>query len=323
MPFASDAGPARGRRLEIDRAALRIAGDQHGIVSRTQLIEAGATARRIQLRVKSGWLRPVHRGVYLVGSVPPPKARHFAACLACGPGAVVSHGSAARLWGLTSAEPDSDEIDVTLTGASRRHRGVRIHRSTTLLTAERTRIEGIPVTTPDRTLLDLAVLQPGRELERAVAEAFARGLTTEGRLARVLARHVGRPGSARLRSVLDLGPPPLTRSEAEERFLDLIRRARMPRPSVNDRIGPYEVDFHWPGAGLVVEVDGFATHHSRRAFERDRRRDRYLVGEGFRVMRVTWRQLEDEPEGLLFRLGQALAPRRPWSASREGGSAGT
>lgn len=294
---------------DLDRIASNIAAGQHGVVARTQLLAAGATPRRIQLRVESGRFRPLHRGVYLVGSVVPPRAIPLAACLACGPGTVISHRSAAVLWGLVAAETGDRVVDVTTPGHRRRRPGVRVHRSRTLPRAEKTRLDGVPVTTVPRTLLDLSVLASARTIERAVAEALARGLTTEARLADCLRRHARLPGSARLGAVLDLGPPALTRSEAEERFLALVRRADMPRPRVNARIGTYEVDFHWPAARLVVEVDGYGPHHSRRAFERDRRRDATLVARGYSVIRVTWREMTDQPEKVVFRLGQALAAR--------------
>lgn len=300
--------PCRSR-IDVDRVASNIATGQHGLVTRAQLLAAGATSRRIQGRVESGRLRPLHRGVYLVGSVAPSLAVPLSACLACGPDAVVSHRSAAALWKLVPPVSGDDTVDVTVRGGNRRRPGVRVHRSRTLRRSERTLLDGVPVTKPTRTLLDLAVAAPARTIERAVAEALARGLTTEARLAECLKRHRGRPGSAGLGTVLDLGPPDLTRSEAEERFLALVRRADMPRPRVNARIGPYEVDFHWPVARLVVEVDGFGPHHSRRAFERDRRRDAYLVAQGFSVIRTTWQQMEEKSEELAFRLGQALAMR--------------
>lgn len=294
---------------DLDRLASRFTKNQHGLITRTQLMASGASPRRIQSWLTRGRLRRLHRGVYLVGSIVPPLAGPLAACLTCGPSAVVSHRTAAILWDLTTRRSGDREIVITVTGPNRRAPGVRVHRSRTLRPDERTSLNGVPITTATRTLLDLAITARARVLERAVAEALARGLTTESRVADCLRRHDTRAGSAPLRAILEHGPPALTRSEAEERFLDLVRRAGMPPPRVNTRIGPHEVDFHWPGARLVVEIDGFASHHSSRAFERDRRRDGYLIAEGLRVMRITWRQLESEPEGIAFRLGRALAPQ--------------
>ncbi|MEK9501875.1 type IV toxin-antitoxin system AbiEi family antitoxin domain-containing protein [Gemmatimonadota bacterium DH-20] len=283
-----------------------IARRQHGLVTRPQLIDAGASAKMIRLRVKRGRLRPMHQGVFLFGSVAPPLARAMAACLACGPDAMVSHRSAAELWGLVGAPAEDRPVVVTVTGGNRRRAGVEVRRSRTLAPGERTVLDRIPITTVDRTLLDLAVDVRRRTLERAVAEALARGLTSDRRLVNFLRRHPRSPGSGKLRAVLDAGAPPRTRSEAEERFLSLVRRAGMPRPEVNVRVGPWEVDFYWPRARVVVEVDGYASHHSGRAFERDRRRDGDLIARGLQVMRVTWRQMDDEPEGVSFRLGRLL-----------------
>ena len=147
-----------------------------------------------------------------------------------------------------------------------------------------------------------------RELERAVADAQRRRLTTRGALVSVLARYPGRAGTRALRALLETrGAPALTRSEAEERLLTLTRKGQLPAPDVNVRVGPYEVDFLWREARLVVEVDGFAFHRDRDAFEADRRRDAELAARGFNVIRVTWRRLIDEPEAVLVRIGQALA----------------
>jgi very-short-patch-repair endonuclease len=122
-----------------------------------------------------------------------------------------------------------------------------------------------------------------------------------------LARHEGGRGVRNLRIVIDGGQPALTRSDAEERFLDLVRRADIDPPAVNSPIAGHEVDFMWRGKGLVAEIDGFAFHASRGAFERDRRRDAALAAAGLRVMRVTWQSLESEPFAVVARLAQALA----------------
>jgi very-short-patch-repair endonuclease len=163
------------------------------------------------------------------------------------------------------------------------------------------------VTTPARTILDLASVVPPRELERAFAEAEARRLTRRSQLAALLARVGARPGVPVLRSLLetDIGPA-RTRSEAEERLLALIRASERPQPEVNVRVGSHEVDFLWRDQRLVVEVDGFRFHSSRTAFERDRLRDAELAAMGFRVVRVTWRQLVDGPQGVSTRIATAL-----------------
>ena len=172
---------------------------------------------------------------------------------------------------------------------------------------ETTRLSGIPITTPARTLLDLASEATSRELEQAVAEAERRHLASRGGLVALLARYPRRPGTRALRFLVETHQrPALIRSEAEERLLALIGKAQLPAPDVNARVGPYEVDFLWREARLIVEVDGFAFHGDRAAFEADRRRDAELAARGFHVIRVTWRQIEAEPEAVLVRVGQAL-----------------
>jgi very-short-patch-repair endonuclease len=232
----------------------------------------------------------------------------MAACLACGASAVVSHRSAAALWQLVRQASPSTPVDVSIPVDSRRVRpGIRVRRVPTLTSDEVTELDGIPITTPARTLYDLGNSVGARELERALAEAFAQRLVRPTHLQRLLSRFEGRRGSRALRTLLEDGEPVLTRSEAEERFLALIRKAQLDSPAVNAEIAGYEVDFLWRAERLVVEIDGFAFHSSPGAFEGDRRRDAVLAAAGLRVMRVTWRHLLDEPEAVLARLAKVLA----------------
>ena len=185
--------------------------------------------------------------------------------------------------------------------------GIRVHYPGALSADEVTTRDAIPVTTVARTLYDLATCTTHRELERALAEAFALRLTTRAAVASLVARHAGRRGARRLQELLDsTSAPALTRSEAEERFLALIRKAQLPSPEVNAELEGYEVDFLWRAERLVAEIDGRAFHSSDRSFEKDRLRDATLLSAGVRVMRVTWRQIVQEPEALLVRLTRAL-----------------
>jgi very-short-patch-repair endonuclease len=182
-----------------------------------------------------------------------------------------------------------------------------VHRVDTLDRRDVRKLGGIPVTAPARTILDLAGVVGARELEQAMAEAQARRLVRRSDLLALLARNPRRPGIAALRTLLDPDhSPSLTRSEAEERFLALVKAAELPMPEVNVRIGRHEVDFLWRDRALIVEVDGFRFHSSRAAFERDRRRDAELAGHGFRVLRVTRRQIVDRPEASIARIATAL-----------------
>jgi very-short-patch-repair endonuclease len=166
----------------------------------------------------------------------------------------------------------------------------------------------VPVTAPARTLLDVAGVVTDEILEAGVAEAYGRRLLQPRDLWDQLDRNPARRGAARVRRLLLADEDPaMTRSVAERKLLRLLRASSLPSPLVNARIGRYEVDFLWPRERVIVEVDGFAWHSSRRAFERDRERDAELQLAGYRVLRVTWRQLEREPETVVRRIASALA----------------
>jgi very-short-patch-repair endonuclease len=286
-----------------------LAAKQQGVVTRAQLSRVGISHDAADNHVRSRWLRPMQRGVYAIGPIAGPHAGEMAAALACGEGSVLSHRSAAQLWNLLPHPASQRPVDITVPAGRRIQRpGIQVHRARALHGGETTRLRGIPITTPARTLLDIGLQVSPRELERAVADAQRRRLTTRGALVSVLARFPGRAGTRALRALLETrGAPALTRSEAEERLLTLTRKGQLPAPDVNVRVGPYEVDFLWREARLVVEVDGFAFHGDRDAFEADRRRDAELAARGFNVIRVTWCRLIDEPEAVLVRIGQALA----------------
>ncbi|MGM0668412.1 MAG: endonuclease domain-containing protein [Gemmatimonadota bacterium] len=184
---------------------------------------------------------------------------------------------------------------------------IRIHRLRTLRPDEITLLDGLPITTPTRTLLDLASSLETLELEGALARAERRRVTDREAVASLLAEHRWLPGGPALRALLAQDTSPaFIRSEAEKVFLDLIRRAHLPAPETNVVVEGYEVDFLWKDAWLVVEVDGFAYRSSRDAFEADRKRDAVLMAAGFRVLRVTWRHITREPEALVVRLQRAM-----------------
>lgn len=282
----------------------------HGVVGRGQLLGAGIPAHVVDRRVAAGFLRPLHRGVYAVGSVQSDDAPEAAAALACGDGAWISHASSGQLWRVYEKRRRLP-IDVTVVAPhAPRRRGIRIHRVQSLQRDEVTRLRGIPITTPARTLLDLSAELPSRELEQAIAVAERARAGTQRRLALLLARYPSRAGTPKLRELLDGSRnPALTRSEAEERFLALVKKAKLPRPETNVQLHGYELDFLWRDERLVVEIDGFAFHSDRAAFEADRLRDADLAAHGIQVMRITWRQLMEEREATLVRLVQALAAR--------------
>lgn len=315
MNAASGMLSARSRRAprrwsQVERQVLEVAARQHGIVTRPQLLELGASPDAVDRRLATGWLERMHRGVYRVGPVAARHSREMAAVLACGDGAVVSHRWAVALWGLLPRQDRGELVDIALRVGCRRRPGIRIHRPARLGDDETTILHRVPVTTAARTLYDIAGSVPSRELEQAVAEALATGVATRRQVVRILARHPGRRGALRLHGILSARTAPArTRSVAEEVFLVLVRRAGLPEPEVNVMVSGYEVDFRWPAERLVVEIDGYAYHSSRRKFEVDRRRDAELSGAGELVMRVTWDQLQDEREAVLARLVRALERR--------------
>ncbi|MGH7505389.1 MAG: endonuclease domain-containing protein [Longimicrobiales bacterium] len=285
-----------------------IAARQHGVVGRAQLLRAELTVHTIDYRVKRGRLRRLHRGVYRVGPVAAGYEREMAAVLACGETAVLSHRSAAALWKLLPYQGGDVPVEVSMqSGCPVPGPALLTHRVAKLSADETTFIECIPVTVPARTLLDLAGSTGERELEQALAQADRHGLAVRGEIAKLLARYPRRSGTRTMRALLGREDgPAFTRSEAESRFLTLVRRAQLGRPEANVVVKGYEVDFLWRAERVVVEIDGRAFHSSSGAFERDRRRDAVLAAAGLRVIRVTWRQLTGEPEALLVRLAQAL-----------------
>lgn len=291
-----------------DRRLARIAGAQDDVITRRQLLEAGVGARVITARVKEGWLTRLHRGVYLIGAGPPgPRAKARAAALACGGGAVLSHRSAAELWGML---PDGDgPVDVTMPARNPGARpGISLHR-TNVQPIDLVEVRGLLLTRPARTLCDLAWVAERGELLRALAEARVLGLpVADSTLQDAIARAEGGRGAMALAGVLALAAAGgATRSDVERTLLGLIETAELPAPRVGARVCGFTVDFLWPRERLVVEVDGYAFHGQRGAFERDRRRDQVLIAAGYRVLRVTWRQLEHTPMAVAARIAQALA----------------
>ena len=283
----------------VDVLVAELARAQHGVVSRPQLLGLGLTAKGVDSRLERGRLHPLHRGVYAVGHASVGlDGRRLAAVLACDQQAVLSHRSAADLWGLRRSDAPHTEITVPTRAGRRRRPGITIHRSSLAPFETATTTQGIPTTTPARTLLDLAEVVPRRALEKAADQAEALRLFELGAIELVLRAHPHRHGTARLRRVLAayaIGEQ-FTRSELEERFLALCERHGIPAPRVNARVAGLEVDFFWPRASLVAELDGHTHHGTRAAFERDRERDAQLLLHGVRTVRITRRRLATEPD---------------------------
>lgn len=293
---------------QLETVIARIGAAQHGVVSRWQLEQAGVEAHVVDYRVRMRRLVPLFRGVYRTGAAPTQFEREIAAVLACGEGAVLSHRSAAAMWGIAESH---DMIDVILTRGCRRPGArVRAHRMRGLRREEVTSLYGVPITTLARTVLDLAASTDRQDLEQILARTFRKRPASRDEVSRFAKDNPRRPGIKELRRALARSAEPqLTRSEAEKRALALFRRAELPAPRSNHNVEGFEVDFLWPKERVVAEIDGFAFHAGAAEFERDRLRDAVLAAAGYRVVRITWRQLTRYPEAVIARLAAALAQR--------------
>lgn len=288
------------------RAAWALSRAQHGLITRRQLGELGFTKSGIEHRTASGRLHRVARGVYAVGwPQMTPKRRWMTAVLACGEGAMLSHRSAGALWGIGSERIAQVQVTVPRRLHQRADRGrgrksteisIRVICRPSLGESERTRRDGIPVTSVVRTLLDLAVELRPRALERAVNEADKHDLIEPGALRAALDGHRGTPGVRNLRKLLDPEAFRLTDSDLETRFRPIAAAAGLPPPLTKRLVNGFEVDFHWPELGLVVETDGLRYHRTASAQARDRMRDQAHTAAGLTQLRFTHWQIENDPE---------------------------
>ena len=284
-----------------------IAGGQRNLITLDQLAALGIGRNAIEHRLASGRWQRLHKGVYLIGPAPPTlSARAWAAVFSCGEGSVLSHRTAAALWRLL---PAGDELHVSVAGRNPGvRRGVVVHRVIELAADEITTSGDLPLTTPARTIWDLAATEPLRDVEAALAEARIHRLATDLQIKAVIQRAPTRPGAPTIRTLLEAEDDSgYTRSRAERRLRDLIGEANLERPLFNQPVLGFVVDAVWPKQRLIVEVDGYTYHHHRTAFERDRRRDQQLIAAGYRVIRITWIQLRDRPIETIASIITALA----------------
>jgi Transcriptional regulator, AbiEi antitoxin/Protein of unknown function (DUF559)/AbiEi antitoxin C-terminal domain len=304
----------KGAQPPTDARVSAVARRQYGVITRAQLRRLGIGETGIRERIRTERLHRLHRGVFAVGhDALKPEARWLAAVLACGKGAVLSHASAAAHWGIRRSAAARIDVTIPLRAGRRRRKGIRVHRSGRLSRDEVTFREGIPTTTVERTLLDLADALGTGALKRTIAEAEYLRLLDMTALTAVVKANPGRRGQR----VLELAraEPEWTRSELEQRFLDFVDRHNLPRPLVNATVEGYEVDFLWPADQLIVELDGFAAHGTRSAFERDRRRDRHLARKGLRPVRVTARALAYDDDAIAADLDALTSRSRASSKS--------
>ncbi len=295
---------AQPQPRSLDALIAQLAANQHGVVSRRQLLERGLGRRAIGHRVQRGRLHVVHRGVYAVGHQALTQRSHWmAAVLAAGPDAVLSHHSAAALWGI---RPTSrTRIDVTIPRTLHTNAYLRPHCA--VLGPDETTIrDGIPVTTPARTLLDLAATLRYRQLERAIHEAERLRLTSPT----AVQPSPGRRGATHLRTLLLNARSP-TRSEFEAEFLTFVDTFDLPKPQTNVVIEGKEVDAAWQRQKLIVELDTYTFHGTRQAFEEDRQRDRRLTAAGWRVIRITADDLRHRPHEVAAQI-RALLSMQPF-----------
>ena len=298
----------RPKARTVERLLARIARQQHGNVTRAQLLAAGITPAEIRTRVRSGALLTEHRGVYRVGHRGPSvEARYVAAVLACGEGARLSGLAAAHVLGLIKGRPPSPEVTAP---TERRVRGIRTRRSRDLNVEDGTTWRGIAVTTVARTLVDLAAVLPLDALARACHEAGVRHRTTPAQVEKVLRRRPNATGAAQLRIVL-IGGAPVSLSRLESKFLDRLREANLPLPDeTNRRTGGHRVDCRYRNPALTIELDSYRYHGSRHAWEEDRQREREAYARGDAFRRYTYGDVYEDPRLMLAEL-VALLPTLP------------
>jgi hypothetical protein len=288
-----------------------LAERQYGVISRTQLVELGLSKSAIDRRIRAGRLHLLHSGVYALGHrIVPREGRWLAAVLRVGEGAVLSHRSAAELWGIRRGAGD-EKIGISVPRSARSSPGIKRHH-VQLAPDEATLRRRIPVTTLARTLFDVAALLSEESFEATLREAeYLHRFPLES-LEHLQERHPGRRGATTIKACLQRlgrGPRGRTRSRLEVRFAALLAHTDLPKPELNallDLAGlKIEADCLWRNQQLIAELDGGRAHGTHAAFETDRERDRRLQVAGWRVIRVTWRQLDD-PGSLLEDLHHLL-----------------
>jgi very-short-patch-repair endonuclease len=300
-----------------EEVIARVASASHGVVTRSDLLQAGLAAGQIKRRVARGALIIVHRGIYRVGHRAPNREAHYTAAVkACGDGAVLCGRAAAHLWNLFKGSPPQPEV---LAPAKRLVRGVITHRAGAIDSRDITTARGVPVTTVSRTLVDLASSLPQPALARACHEAEVLHGTPPDQIEEVLARRPSSPGAGKLRAIIH-GGIPVTLSTLEARFLRRLREAGLPLPETNRPAGGSRVDCRWPARRLTVELDSYRYHRSRHSWEKDRQREREARTRGDEFRRYTYRDVFEDPQFMLAELRKLLqpyqarrlgAPRRP------------
>jgi very-short-patch-repair endonuclease len=284
------------------------------VVDHATLRATGFTNSAIRHAVRAGVLHPRHRGVYAVGRPELSReGRWRAAVLACGPTALLSHAPAALLWQLLERGDERAHVSVPSQNGRVAPLGVTLHRAATLRAHDVATRRGIPVTTVERTLVDLARTGERRALRAAVRQAERMHRLDLAALRDRVATPRTDVGHARLFGLLSayVTSSGLTDSELEARFVELCARHRLAAPERQVPIGSYRVDFLWREAGLVVETDGRNAHDTDVAFLEDRVRDRALARLGYEVLRFTWAEVTLRPAAVAAEVRAAIRRRRP------------
>jgi very-short-patch-repair endonuclease len=285
-----------------------IVARQHGVIARRQLLDRGMNDDGINHWVGRKRLHPIFAGVYAVGR---PELSRFgmwmAAVLASGPCAVLSHDSAAALWGIWRY---TRELIVSVPAHSRpRNPGIRVHRRAHI---DATTHHGIPVTTPTATLIDFAATHPRNEVEAALNEADIKGLIQLEQLRAELETTSRRPGLSKLNATIDRKTFSFTRSELERAFRPIARQVGMTRLQSRVYVNGHEVDFFDPDTGLVIETDGGTFHRTPFQQAADRRRDNaHAVSPGPAPLRFTHGQIRYEHAYVLETLTRAAGRLAP------------
>ena len=300
-----------------DRGIAGLVGRQRALVTRRQLLALGIESSMITRALRRGRLHRVHQGIYSLVPLPalPPLALELAAVLACGDAALLSHHSAAAVWGF--GRSFNGDVDVTVVGGDcgRTRNGIRVHRVSELDPRDVRRYQGIPITSPARALLEIAPDLTDRQLERALDEALDQARDHPRR---------DRRGPRRLPTPPRRRPPQSGSRPRPPHHRDALRRrgsparadpqSRSPPPELNAKVGNYTADFLWRDQKVIVELDGYDYHRGRAAFERDHQRDAEHQRMDHLVIRITGRQLARQPEAILVRIATALATRRSAAA---------
>lgn len=284
----------------------RLAERQHGIVARRQLIALGLSSGLIMGRLDSGYLLPLHRGVFAVGHGRiSQRARWMAAVLASGPGAVLSHGSAAALWSLRGSR-GAPEVLRRAGGAG--PDSIRVHQTRLLDRSETTVEAGIPVTSIERTVFDMTPRLDDRQVEQMLVAADRSRRLRWQQLFRLIERTPRRAGAGRLHRIARNVDPRAADalSPAEVDFLALCREAGLPLPQVNILVEGHLVDFAWLDKRVLVETDSYGFHADRPSFERDHLTTVELEVAGYRVHRATAGMIEDAPEDFMAVVRRSL-----------------